>query len=226
MNELTISLFRSAHDNEPRLTELNWAQLVKKLSQPVIRRKKDGSAWSPATFKGTRAKENVTSIACLVLDYDHKVTFAAEFARWKRTGHTFCAHTTHTHQRIDKDHPRKEDHFRIIVPLSTPIPPSDFPALWQWAYEQSQGRIDTTAKDSARLFYWPAKYSPADQFLFDRHDGELLDWRKLNLRKREATNSQHAKTNGTHHSKYGEAALEEEFSRVSSAPRHTRNITS
>src|SRR3954463_6077768 len=81
-----ISFFNCKSDNKPKPQQMSWEEFAARFSQPFIRRRKDGELFSPATFIGTRAKQNVTEACMLVLDYDHDADFNRDFKVWREFG--------------------------------------------------------------------------------------------------------------------------------------------
>lgn len=187
-----ISLFESVRDNQARSAWRTWTQISERISRPQIRNRKDGLLFSPATFNPPkRAGENVTQVSMLVLDYDHDALIARDLEPWRTTGLRFAIYTTHSHGRMCDTNPRAEDRFRVIIPLRTPIPPSKFRELWNWASDLSGEMIDQQAKDPGRMYYTPVKASADAPYHFEIIDGRLLDWRELDLTPKPATTRQH-----------------------------------
>ena len=177
-----ISLFTSAADTHPRAVVRGWAEIADRISRPVIRSNKDGPLFSPATFDPpVRASRNVVSLSLLVLDYDHHAKLESDLEPWRRTGLAFAMYTTFSHRRECKSNPEAEDRFRVIVPLLTAIPGDKFPLLWLWAAACSGERIDPSAKDTSRMYYTPAKAAIDAPYEYEVVEGDVLDWRTLNL---------------------------------------------
>ena len=175
-----ISLFKSRHDKSPQIVHHDWAAICRYLACPVVRAEKDGPLFSPATFKPPeRKKANVTEISMLVLDYDHHAALDEDLQPWLDLGFCFGVYTTHSHRRVVISNPTVEERFRIIIPLSEPVPSSLFSRLWQWAAKVSGGKIDPQAKDESRMFYMPAKALPDAPYEYHLFDGKTLNWRKI-----------------------------------------------
>ena len=192
-----ISFFNNKSDNKPKLRQKSWKEFVEFCGQPKIRASKDGLAFSPAKFNGTRSKENVESVSMLVLDYDLEVDWLSDLDVWKNLNLTFAAYTTHSHLQVTKDHPNAEQRFRVVIPLIESIPKRLYAALWQWAYERANRKIDANTKDESHLFYLPAKANADAPYDFFTHDGILLDWQKLELKELvEQSNSTTSKSQG------------------------------
>ncbi|MDX2040503.1 MAG: YfjI family protein [Acidobacteriota bacterium] len=217
-----ISLFDNKRDAAPKPAERTWQQICDRVKSPRVQADKDGSLFSPAIFDPPRrAKENVVEVSLLVLDYDHAANFDRDTAVWRELGLSFAAYTTHSSHRVTQNNPEAEERFRVILPLLEPVPSSEFPKLWQWAARASDGKVDASAKDSSRMFYTPAIASADARYRFDLHDGELLDWRKLDLQAiAEPVSVQPISRQSDN---YGQAALREEAARVLTASNGSRN---
>jgi hypothetical protein len=175
-----LSFFQKVADNKPKPITRTWQEFCARLECPEVRADKDGALFSPATFEPkTRAKANVTELSMLALDCDHDVTLAGELQRWRKSGYTFGAYTTHSHKRVTDSNPNAEERFRLVLPLAAPIPPIYYPALWAWANHVSGGKLDPSARDASRMFYIPAKASEDAEYFHEVHDSALLDWREL-----------------------------------------------
>lgn len=180
-NSYEISTFHNKKDNQPKLQQKSWKEFIELCKEPKIRVNKDGAAFSPVTFNGKRAKNNVESISMLVLDYDREADWESDLDVWRNLNLTFAAYTTHSHLQTTKDHPNAEQRFRIVIPLIEAIPKQLYPALWQWAYQRTKGKIDCAARDESRLYYLPTKASVDAPYEYYIHDGDLLDWQKFAL---------------------------------------------
>ncbi|HKQ05765.1 MAG TPA: DUF3631 domain-containing protein [Blastocatellia bacterium] len=178
--QYAISLFKNKHDKLPQLVHRSWFGMCKEFAQPSVRAEKDGPLFSPATFSAPeRKKANVVELSLLVLDYDHHAKINEDHQPWLNLGLCFAAYTTHSHCRVTDSNPNAEDRFRLILPLSEPIPASLYPLLWQWASQVSGGKIDPQTKDESRMFYIPAKASPNAPYEYHILDGKLLNWREV-----------------------------------------------
>jgi len=176
----SISLFKHKRDNKPQPAQRTWEEICRKIATPVVREEKDGPLFSPATFNpARRAKECVTKLSMLVLDYDHEASFNEDIQPWHERGYRFAAYTTHSHRRVTDSNPNAEDRFRVKIPLKEPIPKAHFSTLWRWAAKVSNGKIDEQAKDESRIFYTPVKASPDAPYEYHFADGDLLDWREI-----------------------------------------------
>lgn len=224
VHTFTISTFRNKQDATPRESQETWAQLTQRFSTVKIRAGKDGPLFSPARFSpARRSKENVTELSLLVLDYDHDASISDAVTNWRQFGVRFLLYTTHSHQRVTEGHKQPEDCFRIVIPLSEPIPASEFPRLWEWASVASSGKLDPACKDASRMYYLPAKVA-TEPFEFHDIEGELLDWRKIEtdgLKLESQQAKKKVKTNGC--TPEGKRELNKRIARLLSAGSHQRN---
>lgn len=221
-----LSLFKGKFDNEPQAVTRTWQEICSKIAKPQIRAEKDGPLFSPASFDpARRLKENVTEISELVLDFDHDADLDRDTEIWRNTGLAFAAYTTHSSYRVTDSNPNAEERFRLIIPLAVPIPAAKFPALWQWAAEMCDGKIDVQAKDSSRMFYTPAIASSDARYRFTIQEGEPLDWRELELGDAEnpIPTSRPNGRDPANAGAYGRTALEAEVGKVLTAPVGNRN---
>lgn len=219
---LYISEFNNKLDNQPKQIQITLDQFIKRLTQPVIRPEKDGKAFAPATFNGTRAKENAQNISLLVLDYDNGATIEEIKNKCKNLGYSFTIYTTHSHTH-------EKHKFRVVFPLAIPIPANIYCLLWQWTVK-SFPNIDLQAKDSSRLFYYPAIKTKNSPFYAESFDGKLLDWRELQLIEVTEQPRHQDIHNSTQYSykannAYVQAALDGEIAKVRNATVGERNGT-
>jgi hypothetical protein len=225
-SSITYSTFTGKIDTVPREISETWPQIIKRLSEPVIRTNKDGPLWSPATFKlARRKKENVEAVSLLVLDIDGGMTIDQADGKLRQLGAEACIYTTHSHQRITPDHPKAEDCFRIVIALADSIGATDFPRLWEWANNHFDGKIDAGCKDASRMYYLPAIAHKDAPFVFRNYVGIPLDWAALdppeeysNVLSEESS----VDPTGTPDAYY-EAAIDGEIERVRMAPANGRN---
>jgi len=124
--------------------------------------------WSPAIFDPPRrARENVTQVFALVLDYDKGTPIDDALRLW---GEWYgCLHTSRSHT-LEK--PR----FRVILPFKRPVTPAEYPRIWKWANalaREAGQELDQAPKDPSRFWYLPAQ-SPAP-YVTHELTGEPID---------------------------------------------------
>lgn len=228
--KFVVSTFRNKRDNRPNLGWITWLGILKRIGRPEVRLEKDGPAFSPARFDpAKRAKNNVREISILTLDYDAGVAWPDDLQPWSERGIRFAAYTTHSHQRVTADHPEAADRFRVMIPLLEPIPVIEYAKLWQWAQGVSGGKIDRSARDPSRIFYEPRKAEASAPYDWYAQEGDLLDWRNLDLTRPLRRKSVDGRLNGEAAAlpEQGDAfaTLEREVARVESAQPGWRNDT-
>ncbi|HYE72002.1 MAG TPA: hypothetical protein VEF04_01675, partial [Blastocatellia bacterium] len=114
--------------------------------------------------------------------------------------------------------------------MAEPIPADKYPSLFKWAEQISNSKIDPSAKDSSRMFYTPAKASEQAGYVHFIGEGSFLDWRKLDLQA-ECEETKPTKptsprlNNDERVSRYVQAAIDSEVSKVIGASNGSRNNT-
>lgn len=162
-----LSLFERATDARPRQKTLSLDDLKALLNRWRLRSEKDGPLWSPASYDlvAHRGDENVSSISCLVLDFDDGFDWSDFEDSWQRW--TYCVHTSFSHT---KDHPK----WRAVFPLAQPVQAEDWANVYaSLSIGLSQGLTDPSCKDRSRMYYLPSHPEGEEQY-FNWHDGELL----------------------------------------------------
>ena len=85
---MNLSFFKNRQDNQPQLSDIDWQRFCHRVQNPQVRAEKDGTLFAPVTFRGLRAKQNVTEVSMLVLDFDHGATVNEEWAIIRESGYT------------------------------------------------------------------------------------------------------------------------------------------
>ena len=177
---LSLTLFRSIFDNKThRVMHFDTLDKFEKLlydlsKQPGYKPKKgerkDGSPLiTPSTFEAntTRANRNVVQWngwAALDVD-DYEDSFEETVSKFK-TNYFIC----YSSASSTKEKPK----FRIILPLTKAVPADKIRHFWH-ALNHEFGSIgDAQTKDLSRMYYVPAQYPDAFNFIFT-HKAELLD---------------------------------------------------
>jgi len=187
--KITIATGRSRHETEWKNREMQWSQLVDKLSQTTRTREtldefdkmiksqqdelKDVGGFVGGTLKGGR--RNSTNTA-----WRHIITLDADFADPDFTtlvdlllgNCAYAIYSTHKHRPAK---PR----LRLVIVLSRPVTPDEYQAISRRiAADIGIDLFDDTTYQPHRLMYWPSTSSDAD-FLFEYHDGPWLDPDKI-----------------------------------------------
>lgn len=177
-------------DNGPQNQSMTWNQLAAMLLSPchhgslplteylaadadTKKAEKDHMGWMPVSLKNQAAgrnADNIKAVHYVVLDCDGGITFDHTqdlLAGFEAVMHTSYSHTPDQHK------------FRVVLPLSAPIPSNKLRSMCQQMDALLGGHLDKACMEPARFFYLPA-CPPDAKHLFrsKRLHGEYVD-RKL-----------------------------------------------
>lgn len=153
-----LSLFRSAHDNVPKLVSYTWPEFVEALLphefRPIVTTSKaaklECDAFSPAIYPPglTRADDNVIAFSVYAADLDHVTDEDVErfITLALARGWAFVVYSTWRHD-IDPNR------LRAVFPLSREVTPDEWPHLWQALFEALGGLSDPTCGNLSRLYF-------------------------------------------------------------------------
>lgn len=170
-----VSLYDDLFHPQADMRQMTGAELVEMLTTPVeayrVWDKRTMPMWSPVLLNpARRAKRNVVSASCLVLDYDDGTPLdeaTQTWDPWYRVLHTSWSHRPDHHK------------FRVVMPLSRDVTPEEYATLWRWAEWHCDRAIDKACKDISRAWLRPAVdlEDAAHQAKFDAGavGGPLLD---------------------------------------------------
>lgn len=184
MLNLTISTGDSRKSVDWKAVDIEWGELVDRLSSPIRTREtadqytqlpndkkadlKDVGGFVGGRIEGGQRKaSSVQERSLLTLDADF-----AEADFWRRYEQTCeyeaVMYSTHSHR---PDHCR----FRLVIPLSHPVGPVEYEAIARMvAREVGIDLFDDTTYEPNRLMYWPS--CPSDgEYVFRHQEGILLD---------------------------------------------------
>lgn len=161
---MRIALYEHAQDTHPATEEVTWAELVTLLSvhrvstcteTPCVGRRcggKNGPAWSPVEIEGRRLNDNVRAVTAAVFDLDHIPESVADdvIARVQAAGYGFVVYSTHSNNVAAGD-----CCLRLVLQLSRPALPREWPTIWRSAVRQLQIPADEARKDLAGIYYLP-----------------------------------------------------------------------
>jgi hypothetical protein len=174
---ISLTLFKSQFDNKThrRMDFSSFDELEKLLyglSKQPKKGKKDAELISPAVYESgtTRANKNVLDWAgwCAVDVDDIEVSGElTEFVKDLIPGWRFVCYSTAS-SRPDK--PK----FRLVLPLSRSVAADDIRHFWFALQSHLNEAGDKQCKDLSRMYYIPADYSEAHNFIFSG-DGESVD---------------------------------------------------
>lgn len=148
-----IAYYPSLHDTSAQPFELPWEELVEWLAtSTALADKMLGDGWSPVLVSrgARRSLASVQAVTCAVLDLDKLPSMALiEAACAALAGLAFVAHSTHSH-RPDKAS------VRVVVQLSRPLHPQEWPALWARLVAETGIPADPTGRDPSRFYFAPS----------------------------------------------------------------------
>jgi hypothetical protein len=168
---------------------------------PALREEKDGAAFVPArprpphpsglytaangaplTPLPYRRNENFDELSLLVLDHDgaDEAPLRAALERLRARGLWFLTYPTHSYGAGEKPF-----RFRMVFPLSEPVPASSWRSAWNKLVQHLElehlAAVDKSTRDVARLHYLPSwnpnKKSPRP--LPEHHRGSPIDVAKV-----------------------------------------------
>ena len=172
---VSLTIFDSVYDNKTHKridykTFEDFEKILYKLSEATKYKKKtEAPLISPAIYlpKTTRANDNVTHWAGFgivdVDDYEGDIKDIHEkYAQYQYVCYSTASST--------KEKPK----FRLVFPLSKFVEKNNIKHFW-YALNKEIGDIaDAQTKDLSRMYYVPANYPDAYNFIFT-HQGEVMD---------------------------------------------------
>lgn len=170
--QIAIATTTSTRAKGWRHTEtLTWSQLASRLMEHDFRDEKDGALWAPVQVNETavRTNDSVEAVTCFVLDYDCGMELEEALVPIVEHGLACVVHSSHRHS------PEKPK-FRIVIPLSCPIPATEWPAAWEILHEAFGPRSDEACKNASRIYYLPScPESAAFDAIAREIEGEAID---------------------------------------------------
>lgn len=175
---LALTIFKNIYDNKTnkRMDFENWEQfenLLYKLSKVELKSKKDAYLISPAVYTedSTRANKNVmqwAGWAAIDVD-DHNFNGDLKSELFDRFGgwYYICYSTASSTQLQPK--------FRLVFPLTRNIESNRIKQFWFALNTEFESLGDRQTKDLSRMYYIPALYSGANNFIFSNNDGDPID---------------------------------------------------
>ncbi|QSQ18253.1 DNA primase [Myxococcus landrumensis] len=158
---MRVALYENAQDNTPESVDLSWPELSAKLvahrrsqcpTTPCVRGcpAKNGPAWSPVDIVERRRSENVRAVTVAVFDLDHlKAPQLSFLDAVERHGLAYALHSTHSNR------PPDDYCLRLVMPLSRPVLPHEWPSVREAAIRQLALPADPATKDLARMYFLP-----------------------------------------------------------------------
>jgi hypothetical protein len=166
----TIATFRSVSNTVVQQRTLTLEELAVMLSRfEILTDKRRSRCWSPTLYAAgatTRGNAGVEAVSALVFDMDRVPPDPARLE-----GVCWIGHTTWSHR---PEAPR----WRVVIPLSRPVPAANWQDIWQRARAALCPEADPSCKDASRQYYLPS-HAPAIAPETVHHAGALLDITKL-----------------------------------------------
>ena len=174
---ISLTVFKSIFDNKTH-NRLDFKDFDKfetalyKLAKKPLAGKSDAVLMSPATYlpDTTRANRNVVNWQgwCAIDVDDHSFTedLENELATILRPFYYICYSTASSTKSVPK--------FRLVFPIKREIKVTEIKQFW-YAINTRLGELgDPQTKDLSRMYYVPADYAGAHNFIFT-HVGSYLD---------------------------------------------------
>lgn len=176
--QISGTIFKSLFDNktERRFDLANFdafERVLYELSEIKRNDKKDASLMSPATYLAdtTRKNDNVVEWGgwcCVDID-DYVPKGKLENDLLGRFGsYRFVCYSTAS---STADQPK----FRLVFPLTTSVDRDKIKHFWYALNTELGDLADKQTKDLSRMYYIPATYAGADNFIFSNGNGDYID---------------------------------------------------
>lgn len=178
---IEFTVFKNLFDNKTqtriKMSFAAFEDMLYELSDKPLDGKKDAQLISPAVYQPDTTRKNDTVVewagwCCVDVD-DYEFEGDLKDVLVQRFGHYrfVCYSTASSTESSPK--------FRIVFPLTESVEQSRIKEFW-WALNTELGDIgDKQTKDLSRMYYIPAKYSGAFNFIFSHHDGSPIDANEL-----------------------------------------------
>jgi hypothetical protein len=173
---LSLTLFKTIFDNKThkRMDFVDWESFVHTLyglSELPLNSKKDAQLISPATYKPDTTRKNDSVVewsgwcAVDVDDYvvkgDLQDDLHSMFGHWEYVCYSTASST--------REHPK----FRIVFKLGTPVVSDEIRSFWYALNTELRSVGDKQCKDLSRMYYIPATYNNAFNFIFRNHGSSI-----------------------------------------------------
>lgn len=173
---MRIQLLESHGDESPQPVDVTWEELVADFrSPPILELPADQlhallekgvglKGWIPAHVEnGQRGGHNVTSVSCLVLDFDSQTstTWRGVLETLEVMGVEYFYHSTRNHVPMDG-----EMGYRVVIRLSRSVLHREWTPFWSAMAAELGSTNDKKCKDPGRLYYLPVQVRgrPAYEF--------------------------------------------------------------
>lgn len=177
---MRIAKYDSQTDNLPESADVEWEALAKALCDhertpcdPCPGKActhKFGKAWSPVVIAQgqRRSNDNVQAVTAAVFDLDHVTREQLTALAPRLEGYAFVIHSTHSHRPDDLA-------FRLVMPLSAPVPAHQWREFLAKAIAHFQIPADPSCKDLSRLYFVPSCPAKGPAPKATRKEGRSID---------------------------------------------------
>ena len=180
--QISGTIFKSLFDNKTQgrfdLADFDaFEKVLYELSEVKRKDKKDASLMSPAIYTPdtTRRNDNVIEWGgwcCVDID-DYKPNGDLEYDLLNRFGnYRFVCYSTAS-STID------QPKFRLVFPLTTSVERDKIKHFWYALNTELGDLADKQTKDLSRMYYIPATYADAHNFIFSNRDSDFIDPNEL-----------------------------------------------
>lgn len=165
----SLTVFKNIYDNKTNknMSFSSWEEfesLLFKLSTRDIKDKKDAELISPAVYEDgtTRANKNVTEWGrWAAVDVDEHV-FEGDLENELRSRYGDWYYVCYSTASSTNDHPK----FRLVFPLKGTVKADRIKQFWYALNTELDSVGDRQTKDLSRMYYTPANYAGANNFIF------------------------------------------------------------
>ena len=179
--EVSATFFKSIYDNktDKKMKFSDFSQFEKflyKLSERKLEGKRDAQLMSPATYidDTTRANKHVVDwagwAALDIDDHEFKGNLRDELSNTYGEYHYICYSTASSRESLPK--------FRMVFPIRGRVEADNIRHFWFALNSEFNSLGDKQTKDLSRMYYIPATYSGAFNFIFT-NAGDFIDPHKL-----------------------------------------------
>lgn len=175
---ISMTIFKSIFDNttNKRMDFADFSQFesfLYKLSKLKKKDKKSANLISPAIYKPNSNRNNASVLewggwtALDIDDYQLKGNIEEDlfnkYGKWKYV----CYSTA----RSSIEQPK----FRLVFPLKESVESDKIKSFWYAINSELNDIGDKQCKDLSRMYYMPASYANAYNFIFSNHSGDEID---------------------------------------------------
>lgn len=179
---IEFTVFKNLFDNKTHQrikmeTFDAFEKMLYDLSNMPLDSKKDAQLISPAVYQPDTTRKNDTVIEwsgwCAVDVDDFIFEGNLKDVLVERFGHyRFVCYSTASSTGM-------EPKFRLVFPLTTSVERDSIKSFWYSLNVELGDLADRQTKDLSRMYYIPARYNGAFNFIFSNHDGDPIDPNEL-----------------------------------------------